>query len=125
MNKEEFKSKVDEKANDLKWKLRLKAEQAKNLGRDAVAWGMNHPAEAVGIIGGTATLIGGINKIGRRREKRREEKEKATRVYDNRTGSYVYLRKPLTQNQQVMLATRQMNGESTTLILKSMGVLKR
>lgn len=125
MNKEEFKDKFDEKANDLKWKLRWKGEQAKNLGRDAVVWGMNHPVEAAGIVGGIATVVGGINKVGNRREKRREDKIKETRVYDNRTGFYCYLKKPLTANQKAELASRQLNGESVTAVLKSWNVLKK
>jgi len=125
MTKEELRTKLDEK----KAKVAQKWEDFKAKGRNFVGWCADHPTEtAAGItaIGacaaGTAKLV---SKIDKKIDIQREDYRRKTEKYDPVTGSWLKLKRPLTNSEQIELAERRQNGESSTIILASMGLLKR
>lgn len=57
------------------------------------------------------------------RTQRRSAKLEQLKIYDHSIGSYLYLRRPLTNEEKVILANRPV-GMSVTNILDTLGVLK-
>lgn len=125
MTKEQFEGKMEE----TKRKAKQKVEDIKSSARNVIGWCADHPGETIaGITAlgacatGAAKLVG---RVDRKLDDHREEKRRKLEKYDPVTGSWVMLKRPMTNQQQVELAERRQAGESTTVILSSMGLLKR
>lgn len=54
---------------------------------------------------------------------REETRQRDLRIYDNAEGRYIYLRRPMTRNEQLEYAARRNAGETKMSILASMGLL--
>ena len=111
----EFKRQVDREAKDI-------YEDVKNKANTAIAWGMQHPGEALAILG----LGAGVVKKGTSAWKTRMEDERRRYdFYDPRTGAHSRAKRCMTKEQAVQIERRWREGkESYKEILYSMGLLK-
>lgn len=125
MTKDQFKGKILE----IKRGIANKWNGFKRGVRDGIDWAKENPGEAAVLITAGATALAGAGKIAksvdRKLDERRETKRRDTEKYDPVTGSWLKLKRPMTAREQVELAERRQNGESTTVVLSSMGILKR
>ena len=80
------------------------------------------------IISAAAAIVPGLISLGkiayRRIKNARENRRKMTTTYDRRTDQYVKLKRPLTAEEQKELAKRMRKGETKTMILEEMKLLK-
>ena len=125
MTKDQFKGKILE----IKRGIANKWNGFKRGVRDGIDWAKENTGEAAVLITAGATALAGAGKIAksvdRKLDERRETKRRDTEKYDPVTGSWLKLKRPMTAREQVELAERRQNGESTTVVLSSMGILKR
>jgi hypothetical protein len=125
MTKDQFNGKVLE----IKRKVKNKWNRFKDGVKDGIDWAKENPGEAAVIITAGATALAGAGKIAKNVDRRisehRETNRRLTEKYDPVTGSWLKIKRPMTAREQVELAERRQNGESTTVILSSMGILKR
>lgn len=88
-----------------------------------LTWAANNPVEAVGAC---AALIPITSKCIKYKQMRAEDRRKAVRFYDNRSGKYVRIKRPLTVKEQVEVDRRfRLNQESYTSIFYDMGILRK
>lgn len=91
---------------------------------EGIEWAKDHPQETVAITGAGAAIIGGVSKAIRKHEQVKLTTElKDLYVYDKKLGHYWKLRKPLSNNQWIVIQDRQKSGERLGDILASMKVL--
>lgn len=129
MNKEELKQKLEDTADKAKFKAKRAWEKTKEKTKEVGTWIYNHPGETLAIGAVTGTLLGEAGKIAktveRRKRDREEEHRRLCEKYDPKTHSWVELRRPLTDRENVEFAERRQQGESAILILESFGVIKK
>lgn len=108
----------EEKAANLKAKVREKLQSAKNW----VEW---HRDEIITftpvVIAGVTTVI---KVVGRRINLHKQETIKNLYCYDRSLGHYWQLRRPLTNKEWLTIDARRKSGERMADILESMKVLK-
>ncbi len=106
------------KSAKFKRKIREKLQDA----RDWIDW---HRDEVVTfmpvVVAGTATAI---KVVGRRVNLHKQETIKNLYCYDRSLGHYWQLRRPLSNNEWLMIDARRKRGERMADILASMKVLK-
>jgi hypothetical protein len=125
MTKDEF----DAKLEAAKEKAKMKWEGLKSGTRNVIGWCIDHPVETAAGLTALGTATAGItklaNKVDHKLEVKREDYRRKTEKYDPVTGSWLKLKRPMTSAEQIELAERRQGGESTTVILASMGILRR
>ena len=104
-----FTSKAREKAADIYW------------------WVKNNP-ETAGVLATVGTaVIGGAVKVGkslvRTYNLRQEKYNKDRYIYDRSLGMYLHTRRPLRNQDFVIINSRRKNGERLADILTSMRIL--
>lgn len=111
----------------LKFKIEDRVDKAKFELRKVGMWITNHKEE---ILICTPMVLGafklgrtGINYATKRMEIRAEDRRKHYRVYDPNTGAYLFLKRPLTNKENYILATRA-SGITVTEILHDLDLLK-
>lgn len=125
MTKDELNAKLEA----AKEKAKVKWESLKSGARSIVGWCIDHPAETAAGLTALGTAAAGVtklaSKVDHKLETRLEDYRRKTEKYDPVTGSWLKLKRPMTSAEQIELAERRQNGESTTIILASMDILKR
>jgi len=121
----EVKETIKDKVDRLKWKAQMKADCAKENGKQLVKWVGQHPGEAIALIGTGVTVAGGINKVANKVSRKHDEKQRRKEFYDHKYGNWVTTKRELTGREKVEFAARRDEGESVTAILSSMNLLKK
>lgn len=121
MDFEELKHKVKLKVDA----ARYKAERWKAAIED---WAQENPSEAASALVGAITFSGtSLIAIGKYQKKRRdlkkEEDERNSRVWDPEMGIYWETSKPMNQKQKLEYSRRVNSGESRGDVLDSMKLL--
>lgn len=91
-------------------------------------WAYENPADAAAAILGGITLVGGgamkvASDVSKKRKKKQEWLEEECRQWDPRTGTYLYTKKPMTNNQKLALSQRMKAGEQKAEILRDMKLI--
>ena len=91
-------------------------------------WAYENPADAAAAILGGITLVGGgamkvASDASKKRKKKQEWLEEECRQWDPRTGTYLYIKKPMTNNQKLALSQRMKAGEQKAEILRDMKLI--
>lgn len=120
---------VEEVKFDWKFKLKLKYEMLKKkvceTGENVLNWVHDNPELSVAIATVTVpAACKAVKSASRAISDRTEEKHRMLTTYDHRTDTYLQLRRPMKRNEQEILAHRMNNGESKTMILRDLGLLK-
>jgi len=109
------------------WKLKLQCkaklakEKVKEAGSKACKVMIEHPVEAASIVTG----VFGIAKLGIKEKRRRDEKRVIDcRVYDRRSDTYSWAKRPLKPAEKLEMERRYRNGELKSEVLKDLGILK-
>lgn len=108
--KESFKRKVKDAFASFKKKVDA-----------AVAWGMEHPAEAIAIVTLTA---GTIKKVSGASQSIAENRRRNLDLYDPRTGTHSIMKRTPTPEERMIIDQRYARGESYVHILYDMRLLK-
>lgn len=103
----EFKNKLKQKANNVKWWLYDNKEMIMVLGPSVIA--------------GVATVA---KTVGKRVNLKKEEDLKDLYCYDRSLGHYWQLRRELTNKEWLEIDARKKNGERLADILEELKVLK-
>lgn len=103
----EFKNKLKQKANNVKWWIYDNKEMIMVLGPSVIA--------------GVATVA---RIVGKRVNLKKEEDLKDLYCYDRSLGHYWQLRRELTNKEWLEIDTRKKNGERLADILEELKVLK-
>ena len=114
---------------DWKFKLKLKAEMAKKKvcekAEKVMDWVHDNPELSVAIATVSVPAVCKAAKsVSRAVSDKTEERHRQLMTYDRRTDEYLRLRRPLKRQEQELLARRMNNGESKTMILRDLGLLK-
>lgn len=64
-----------------------------------------------------------IRTVSDHAAEREEARQRDLRIYDNVEGRYIYLRRPMTKNEQIEYTERRNAGETKQSIIASMGLL--
>lgn len=104
-----------------KRKVKAVVDGTKRKVDQAVAWGMEHPAEAIAIAGMT---IGGIKKLSSVAQTAMEERRRDLEFYDTRRGKYSKIKRRLTPREKQIVDERYSNKESYDKIFYDMGILR-
>ena len=101
--------------------LKLAGDKVKDAARNVGCWIRDHPAEA----GAIATGVIGAGKWAYK-EKRRHDERMAIecRVYDRRSDTYRWMKRPLKPAEKFELERRYKNGELKSEVLREKGLLK-
>lgn len=111
----------DFKIEALKRKVKEAGKKLKKNVDDVVAWGAEHPGEALAL----ATLVlGTAKKVSGSIQSVAENHRRELDLYDPRTGRHSMLRRPLTPKEKLIIDERYSRGESYVRILYDMGLLK-
>lgn len=91
-------------------------------------WAHENPADAATAILGGLTIVGGgamkiASDVSKKRKKKQEWIDEECRQWDPRTGTYLYTKKPMTNNQKLSLSQRMKNGEMKAEILRDMKLI--
>ena len=120
---------MEEQKFDWKLKLKLKAEMAKRkvkeTGEKVMNWIHDNPELSVAIatVAVPATCKA-VKSVSHAVSDKVEENHRKLMSYDRRTDEYLQLRRPLKAHEQETLARRMNNGESKTMILRDLGLIK-
>lgn len=108
-----------EKFDAFKWNVKQKAIDIRD-------WCADHKEITVAAITiGLPALYKTTKTVVHHADVKHDDYIRDHRTYDPSTGDYLYLKKPLRNDQKVELAERMAAGESKTIALSEMGVLKR
>lgn len=110
------------KKEALKRKVWKCLNKVKEDGKELIKWGMDHPAEAIAILGITA---GTVKKVSNAVETVAENRRREMDIYDPHTGMHHKLKQPLTARQKVEFEQRTRRGEGYASVLSDMNVLRR
>lgn len=111
---EEIKQDVRYKAKDLGFRLRVKANEAKN-------WIYNNKEFVVMVA--IPAAVGVVAEARRVNDRLVTERHKAYDVWDPSAGIYVTCKRKMTKAEKVEFVRRHANGEKTYDILKSMRLI--
>ena len=113
---------AEELENDIREKVEVFKDTAKEVVYRTVDWMMYHPEETAALIGG---LMFAWRKIDKYVDIRREVKLRNSMIYDRSLGMYWQTKRPLTANQRLQIESRHKAGEPYGKILSEMKILKR
>ena len=116
--KKSLKEKLSEKFADAKMAVRQKVDKT-------IKWVEQNPELSVAIatvaIPATCKTVKSISHAV---EAKADERHRKLTTYDRRSDEYLHLRRPLKAREQEELALRMDRGESKTMILRDMNLLK-
>lgn len=114
---------------DIRFKTKLAIQKTKAKVKDKTEqvkqWAKDHPN---GVIAVVTVGIPAAYSLGREINKavknHQEEERRKLETYDHRTDTWLQLRRRMTAAENQQLAQRMSAGESKTMILMDMGLLK-
>ena len=118
MGFKEMKQKVADKIADAKMAVRQKVDKG-------IKWVEDNPELAIAITTvAVPATVKGVKAISHAVEAKTEERHRLMETYNRRTDEYLQLKRPLKAREKEQLAIRMDRGESKTMILRDMGLLK-
>lgn len=98
-------------------------QRIRNLGN----WAAQNKEIAIALVPVSIVVFREVGKTVRTLSDNAHDREEARlrdlRIYDNVEGRYIYLRRPMTRNEQLEYTARRNAGETKSSILASMGLL--
>lgn len=104
-----------------KRKVKAVVDGTKRKVDQAVAWGMEHPAEAVAV---TGLAIRGIMKVSSVAQTVIEERRRNLEFWDPRTGRYSKIKRQLKPKERQIVIERYQNKEPYDKIFYDMKLLR-
>ena len=122
-----LKEKVQEtKENVSNWWLQFTYRQEQRI-KGVGNWAAQNKELAIALVPVTVVAVREVGKTIRtlsdNAHDREETRLRDLRIYDNVEGRYLYLRRPMTRNEQMEYTARRNAGETKMSILASMGLL--
>lgn len=105
----------------LEMKAKKAAKKAKEIGQDIFVWGMNNKAT---VAAAGAVLVKGASIAYKEKKKHDERRQIECRVYDRRSDTYWWTKRPLKPSEKLELEQRSRNGELKSEVLREKGLLK-
>lgn len=109
--------------------VKQKAEKVRDFTTATVQYCKENKEVAVIVISSLVSVVGcGTKLAAKTHSYKKDKKDRKTRIYDPHTGTYHYLRKPMTREQERHFNNRikrcSETGETYFDILDSMGILE-